>query len=145
MNPVDQSYQSVTWRGAIATGRLLSHHHAGIMSGARSFWMPYSSTKRWNSCAERKPIAERGLWHAVLAHSVVSDSAILWTGAHQAPLSMGLSRQEHWSGLPCPLPGDLPDPGTKPASPALQIDSVTLGHTPVPMAGFEHLLYNITE
>ena len=40
----------------------------------------------------------------------------LWTIAHQAPLSMGLSRQEYWSGLPCPPPGDLPDPGIKPAS-----------------------------
>ena len=36
--------------------------------------------------------------------------------AHQAPLSMGISRQEYWSGLPCPSPGDLPDPGIKPAS-----------------------------
>ena len=38
--------------------------------------------------------------------------------AHQAPLSMGFSRQEHWSGLPCPAPGDLPDSGIKPVSPA---------------------------
>ena len=36
-----------------------------------------------------------------------------WAVAHQAPLSMGLSRQEYWSGLPCPPPGDLPDPGTE--------------------------------
>ena len=36
--------------------------------------------------------------------------------AHQAPLSMGFSRQEYWSGLPCPPPGDLPDPGIEPAS-----------------------------
>ena len=40
-----------------------------------------------------------------------------WTVAHQAPLSMGFSRQEYWSGFPFPLPGDLPDPGVKPASP----------------------------
>ena len=40
----------------------------------------------------------------------------LWTIAHQAPLSMGFSRQEHWSGLPCPSPGDLPKPGIKPMS-----------------------------
>ena len=40
----------------------------------------------------------------------------LWTVACQAPLSMGFSRQEYWSGLPCLLPGDLPDPGTEPAS-----------------------------
>ena len=37
----------------------------------------------------------------------------LWTVAHQAPLSMGFSRQQHWSGLPCPSPWDLPDPGIK--------------------------------
>ena len=37
----------------------------------------------------------------------------LWTVAHQAPLSMGFSRQEYWSGLPCPPPGDLPVPGTE--------------------------------
>ena len=39
-----------------------------------------------------------------------------WTVSHQTPLSMGFSRQEYWSGLPCPLPGDLPDPGTVPMS-----------------------------
>ena len=39
--------------------------------------------------------------------------AILWTIARQAPLSMGFSRQEYWTGLPCPPPGDLPDPGIK--------------------------------
>ena len=48
---------------------------------------------------------------------------------HQAPLSMGFSRQEYWTGLPFPPPGDLPDPGiepTSPASPALQADSLPL-------------------
>ena len=50
------------------------------------------------------------------AQSVVSDSATPWTVAHQAPLSMGFSRQEYWSGLPFPSPGDLPDPGIEPAS-----------------------------
>ena len=43
----------------------------------------------------------------------------LWTVAPQAPLSMGFSRQEYWSGLPFPSPGDLPDPGIEPRSPAL--------------------------
>ena len=49
-----------------------------------------------------------------------------WTVARQAPLCEGLSRQEYWSGLPCPPPGDLPDPGIGPMSPvtpALQADS----------------------
>ena len=47
----------------------------------------------------------------MLSHSVVSDSAILWTVAHQAPLSLEFSRQEYWSRLPFPPPGDFPDPG----------------------------------
>ena len=47
-----------------------------------------------------------------------------WTVAHQAPLLVGFSRQEYWSRLPCPPPGDLPDPGIESASPALQLDSL---------------------
>jgi len=49
-----------------------------------------------------------------------------WTVAHQAPLSMEFSRQEYWSGLPFPSPEDLPNPGIKPRSPALQADSLPL-------------------
>ena len=51
--------------------------------------------------------------------SVVFDSEIPWTVACQAPLPMGFSRQEYWSGLPFPPPGDLPNPGTEPVSPVL--------------------------
>ena len=51
--------------------------------------------------------------------SRVQISVIPWTLACQAPLSIGYSRQEHWSGLPFPSPGDLPNPGIKPRSPAL--------------------------
>ena len=54
----------------------------------------------------------------------MSDSAIPWTVAHQALLSMGFSRQEYWSGLPFPSPGDLPNPGIKPRSPTLQADAL---------------------
>ena len=53
-----------------------------------------------------------------------STLATWWTVARQAPLSMGFSRQEYWSGLPFPSSGDLPDPGIKPRSPALQADSL---------------------
>ena len=56
----------------------------------------------------------------------------LWTVARQAPLSMGFPRQEYWSGLPCPSPGDLPDPGIKPTSlmsPALADGFFTTGTT----------------
>ena len=47
-----------------------------------------------------------------------------WTVAYQAPPSMGFSRQECWSGLPFPSPGDLPNPGIEPRSPALQTDAL---------------------
>ena len=56
----------------------------------------------------------------MLRRSVMSDSAKPWTAAHQAPLSMGSSRQEYWSGLPYPSPRDLPNPGIEPGSPILQ-------------------------
>ena len=61
------------------------------------------------------------------SHSVVSDSATPRTVAHQAPLSTGLSRQEYWSGLPFPSPGDLCDSGTELRSPVLQANSCTAG------------------
>ena len=50
--------------------------------------------------------------------------ATSWTVAYQAPLSMGFSRQEYWSGLSLPSPGDLPDPGIEPGSPALQTEAL---------------------
>ena len=78
-----------------------------------------------------KPI-DRRAWRAAV-HGVAQSrtrlkrlSSSSRTVAHQAPLSLGLSRQEYWSGLPCPPPGDLPNPGIEPASPAtpaLQADS----------------------
>ena len=59
----------------------------------------------------------------------MSDSfASPWTVAREAPLFLGFSRQEYWSELPFPFPGDLPDPGTEPESPALQADSLPLSH-----------------
>ena len=48
-----------------------------------------------------------------------------WTVAHQAPPSMGYSRQEYWSGLPFPAPEDLPDPGIEPRAPALRAEALT--------------------
>ena len=51
-----------------------------------------------------------------------------WTVARQASLTMGFSRQEYWSGLPCPLPGDLPSLGIEPESFALQVDILLLSH-----------------
>ena len=54
----------------------------------------------------------------------MSDSATPWIAPYQSPLSMGFSRQECWSGLPFPSPGDLPNPGIKPRSPVLQADTL---------------------
>ena len=53
-----------------------------------------------------------------------STLATPWTASCQAPLSIGLSGQENWSGLPFPSPGDLPNPGIEPTFPALQADSL---------------------
>ena len=59
----------------------------------------------------------------------MSDSFVTsWIVAHQAPLSMGFPRQEYWSGLPSASPGDLPDPGIKLRSPALEVDSLSVSH-----------------
>ena len=61
------------------------------------------------------------VWHACMLNCV-GLSAIPWIAAWKSPLSMGFSKQEYWSGLPFPFPGDLPDPGIKPRSLALQTD-----------------------
>ena len=74
-------------------------------------------------------------WHAEVCVGVcvshfshVGPFAILWIVACQASLSMGFSRQEHWSGLPCPPPEDLPDPGIETANRASCIDRQILYH-----------------
>ena len=61
-----------------------------------------------------------------------------WTVAYQAPPSMGFSRQEDWNGLPFPSPGDLPDPGIEPGSPAFQADALTLSHQGSPVLKITH-------
>ena len=63
-------------------------------------------------------------------YSVAFNSVTPWTVAGQVPLSIGFSRQEYWSGLPFHSPGDLPNPGIKPRSPALQVDSLTSKGSP---------------
>ena len=65
-----------------------------------------------------------------------------WTVGRQAPLSMGFPRQEYWSGLPFPAPGDLPDPGIKPKSPAWQVDFLPIRclGSPPSLLGI-HILY----
>ena len=68
----------------------------------------------------------------------------LWIAACQTPLSMGFSRQEYWSGLPFPAPGDLPNPGIEPVSPAWQEASLPLSHlencSPISLSLCSHCL-----
>ena len=91
--------------------------------------LPFCCHISSSDCDPASPLTGRPLWlHScecarVLSHfSCVRLFVTPWTVARQAPLSMGFSRQEYWSGLPCPSPGDLPDPGIEPRSPALQAD-----------------------
>ena len=68
----------------------------------------------------------------------------LGTVAHQTALSMGFSRQEHWSGLPFPPPGDLPDPGIEPippVSPQLQVDSLPAESLGKSMKSLDHSIF----
>ena len=60
-----------------------------------------------------------------------------WTVAYQSPPSMGFSRQQYWSGLPFPSPGDLPSSGTEPGSPALQANALTSEPPEKPMEYFK--------
>ena len=88
-----------------------------------SSWKEKLTEGETDSCSDG-----RAMLSSVQFSSVAQSCATLcdpWTVAHQAPLSMGFSRQEYWSGLPFPSPGDLPDPGIKPTSPTLQADTLT--------------------
>ena len=89
-------------------GKVSSGAVAGLVVVVGS-WFPL-----WRCCA---PSGWPLLWFSPLA--MFDPFVTPWTVAHQAPLSMGFPRQEYWSGLPFPPPGDLPDPGIEPGSPAL--------------------------
>ena len=77
-----------------------------------------------------------GIQEIMRVLSVVSDSLTPWTVAHQASLSMVFSRQEYWSGLPFSTPGNFPDPGIEPVSPALAGASLQLSHWGSPLIEF---------
>ena len=95
--------------------------------------IPWS--RKWSllqySCL--KDSMDRGVWHFTVHSCTVKSLSRFshvqlfvtpWTVARPSPLSMGLSRQESWSGLPYPSPRHLPDPGIEPGSPTLQADSL---------------------
>ena len=93
----------------ITLNSLLRSHNSQYMSNLADYNIIYFSI--W--C----PVKVKSL-------SCVRLCATPWTAACQAPLSMGFSRQEYWSGLPFPSPEDLPNPGIEPRSPALQTDTL---------------------
>ena len=104
---------------------------AGVLAWRRSRQRTARQPRLLTSTLD--PVTKLTYVHAwVLGHfNHVQLFATIWTAVHQAPLSIGFSRQEYWSGLPCRLPGDLPKPGIKPTfpkSPALQADSSPLRH-----------------
>ena len=80
-----------------------------------SIWLLYYFEHFFNSCS--------GYYVPVLVAQSCPTLCNAWTVARQPPLSMGSSRQELWSGLPFPSPGNLPNPGIEPWSPALEADS----------------------
>ena len=83
------------------------------------------SLGRWQNASKTVVIFTQLPMLCGLSCSVLSNSFVTpWTVAHQAPLSMGFSRQEYWSGLPCPPPANLPNPGIEPRSPTLQMNSL---------------------
>ena len=95
------------------------HPSASVSLDTATVWFT-PSLRENSSCGVHSPIQL-----CVLCHfSRVRLFATLWTVAHQAPLSMGFSRLEYWTRLPCPSPEDLPKPGIEPRSPTLQADSL---------------------
>ena len=102
----------IPWARLLTCGRARCSHKPVRQPAFKMLPQPVSPLSSCNACA-------------VLSH--VRLIVTPWTVAHQASPSMGFFRQEYWSGLPFPPPGDLPDPGTKLASPlslALQADSL---------------------
>ena len=109
---------------ATAGGSALEWHHRPLLygqkrevPGLRSGCMECCSASMWCGLQLKPQTMCLSVWH-----SVTSDSVTTWTVARQgSSVHGGSPRQEYWNGLPFPSPGDLPDPGIEPRSPALQL------------------------
>ena len=108
-----KKYTSIQIISFVATGMALEMIMLSEVS-QRESQISYDITYMWNLKKEKKV--------KLLSH--VQLCATPWTVAYHAPPSMEFSRQEYWSGLPFPSPGDLPDPGIKPRSSTLQADAL---------------------
>ena len=122
---------------------------------SRAFPKPCFTVRKWSQGLDNLPkatqqVAEQDVkpgsltqnpysWPLYISHARLFVTP--WTSAHQSPLSMGFSRQEYWSGLPFPSPGDLPNPGIKLGSPTLQADSLPSEPSRKPLLyGLIHLI-----
>ena len=103
-----------------------------MMASGNTTFINTSNLKRLKGRIRKKRVKVRNMFNrwlcvcvcvcvCVSCYSHVQLFATLWTAAHQAPLSMRVSRHEYWNGLPCLAPEDLPDPGIEPMSPALTV------------------------
>ena len=117
------------WASGFSSNRYFESPTCGLTSWFSKSQMQDSSPDKkvffTNSitCLQGGQIPWSTLCSHVVSHSVVSDSVTPWTVARQAPMSMEISRQEYWSGLPFPSPEDLPNPGIEPRSHALHWSS----------------------
>ena len=102
--------------------------HSGSQPRSVVSWSEAPSGRTYSYNFSRVKDVHRIVYACVLSHSVVSNSLWPMDYSHQAALSKGFSRQESWKGLPFPFPGNLPDPGIEPGSPALQAYSFCLSH-----------------
>ena len=136
-----------TLQTVLASGPLSSTHVGQMATKHWGIVLPSGGWLRTSylpSLGLNLPICKVAAWNRSTSamYQVPSSRGWLfatpWTVAYQAPLSPVFSRQEYWRELPCPSPGDLPDPGIKPmspAAPALQVGSLPLSHCGRPEAG----------
>ena len=116
-------FSCVCWHLHVFSDKYLFRTSAYFLPGSFSSLLLIYMCSFYILCIMPLQIYDLQMFHLmevkVKSLSRVQLFATPWTVAYQAPLSMGFSRQEYWSGLPFPSPGDLPDPGIEPGSPAL--------------------------
>ena len=116
----------VTWEyWSVSNQEMIPHQNLTCCQpdGEHQLPEPDQALSLWSGSTDSKTLDYQRTdpqFSSVQSLSHVQFFATPWTAAYQAPLCMGFSRQEYWSGLPFPSPGDLPDPRIKPGSPALQ-------------------------
>ena len=143
-----KAFASIDIASQLTTGESLINCDATKLPASH---FPWARSWALHSSPDKSPnticvYGWRGEWKRVKSLSRVWLFVTPWTAAYQALRSMGFSRQEYWSGLPFPSPGDLPNPGIEPRSPALQTDTLPsepLGKPLVILTGYLNILLYI--